>query len=139
MCVSVMYNFIKKLALLVHFTLVFFTVQAQNNGSPLEDMVNALKNDRVADMDKYFDSYVAITINNVQANYSHQQADIVLKDFFEKNNPRDFTVMENGSPDNTSKFLIGYFNTPAGVKYNVYIFMRLKGSFIIQDFKLNKE
>ncbi len=139
MCVSVMNNFIKKLALLVNFTLVFFTVQAQNSGSPLEDMVNAFKNDRVADMDKYFDSFVPITINNVQANYSHNQADIVLKDFFEKNSPRDFTVMENGSPDNTSKFLIAYFTTSTGVKYNVYILMRLKGTFIIQDFKMNKE
>ncbi len=139
MCVSVMNNFIKKIALLVNFTLVFFTVQAQNNGSPLEDMVNALKNDRVAEMDKYFDSFVPITINNVQAIYSHNQANIVLKDFFEKNNPKDFTVMENGAPDNSSKFLIGYFTTPAGAKYNVYILMRLKGSFYIQDFKLNKE
>ena len=139
MCVSVMNNFIKKIALLVNFTLVFFTVQAQNSNAPLEDMVNALKNDRVADMVKYFDSFVPITINNAQSIYSHNQAEIVLKDFFEKNNPRDFTVMENGSPDNTSKFIIGYFTTPAGAKYNVYILMRLKNSFIVQDFKLNKE
>jgi hypothetical protein len=134
-----MNNFIKKLALLVNFTLVFFTVQAQSSSSPLEDMVNAIKNDRVTDMDKYFDNFVIITINNVQSTYSHNQADVVLKDFFEKNNSRDFTVQENGSPDNTSKYLVGYFTTPAGIKYNVYILMRLKGSFIVQDFKLNKE
>jgi hypothetical protein len=134
-----MINSFKKLALLVNFTLVFFTVQAQNSNSPLEDMVNALKNDRVADMVKYFDAFVPITINNVQSLYSHNQAEVVLMDFFEKNNPRDFTVMENGSPDNTSKFVIGYFSTPAGVKYNVYILMRLKGSFMLQEIKLNKE
>ena len=93
-----MNNFIKKLALLVNFTLVFFTVQAQSSSSPLEDMVNAIKNDRVTDMDKYFDNFVIITINNVQSTYSHNQADVVLKDFFEKNNSRDFTVQENGSP-----------------------------------------
>lgn len=134
-----MNTFIKTLVLSLNFTLVFFTVQAQSSASPLEDMVNALKNDRVADMVKYFDSFVPVTINNVQAIYSHNQAEIVLRDFFEKNNPRDFTVMENGSPDNTSKFVIGYFSTPAGVKYNVYILMRLKGSFIVQEIKLNKE
>src|ERR1035438_8062957 len=109
MCVSVMNNSFKKLALLVNFTLVFFTVQAQNSGTPLEDMVNALKNDRLSDIVKYFDSFVPITINNNQAIYSHNQAEIVLRDFFEKNNPRGFTVMENRSEENTSKFVIGAF------------------------------
>lgn len=139
MCVSVMNNFIKKLALLVNFTLVFFTVQAQNSSSPLEDMVNALKNDRVADMVQYFDSFVPITLNNVQSIYSRNQAEIVLMNFFEKNSPKDFTVMENGSPDATSKFIIGYFITPANVKYSVYILLRLKGTFILQEIKINKE
>lgn len=134
-----MNNFIKKFILLLNFTLVFFTVQAQNTPSPLEDIVNALKNDRVTDMVKYFDSFVPITINNNQSIYSHNQAEIVLKDFFEKNNPKDFTVMENGSPDKTSKFVIGYFTTPSGVKYNVYILLRLKGNFVLQEIKMNKE
>ena len=139
LCVSVMNNLIKKIVLLVNFTLLVFTVHAQNNVAPLQDMVNALKNDRVADIVKYFDSFVPITINNNQSVYSHNQAEIVLKDFFEKNSPRDFTVMENGSPDNTSKFVIGVFTTPAGVKYHVYILMRLKSTFGLQEIKLNKE
>jgi len=139
MCVRVMINSFKKLALLVNFTLVFFTVQAQSSSSPIEDMVNALKNDRVTDMEKYFDTFVPITINNIQSMYSRNQAEVVLMDFFEKNNPKDFAVTENGSPDNTSKFIIGNFTTPAGIKYNVYILMRLKGTFILQEIKLNKE
>ena len=140
LCGSVMNKLIKKFVLLVNFTLFVFTVHAQqNNANPLEDMVNALRNDRVADMVKYFDNFVPVTINNKQSIYSHNQAEIVLKEFFEKNNPKNFTVMENGSPDNSSKFMIGYFTTPAGVKYNVYILMRLKGNFILQEMKLNKE
>src|SRR5580692_6487753 len=96
---------LKKLFLLANCTLVFFTVQAQNSVNPLEDMVNAIKNDRVADMAQYFDNFVPITINNAQSVYSHNQAQVVLRDFFEKNLPKDFIVMENGSPDNTSKFM----------------------------------
>lgn len=134
-----MINRFKKIILLVNFTLAIFTVQAQNNSSPIEDVVNALKNDRIADLVKYFDNFVPITINNAQSVYSRNQAEIVLRDFFEKNNPHDFTVMDNGSPDNTSKFVIGYFVTPSGLKYNVYIQLRLKGNYILQDLKLNKE
>jgi len=129
----------KKLFLLVNCTLVFFTVQAQNTANPLEDMVNAIKNDRVADMAQYFDSFVPITINNAQSVYSRNQAQVVLRDFLEKNLPKDFIVSENGSPDNTSKFMIGSFDTQSE-KFNVYILMKLKeGSYLIQDFRINKE
>ena len=134
-----MYKIFKKLILLVNFTLVVFTVNAQNSHSPLEDMVNAIKNNRVGEMVKYFDNIVPITINNNQAIYSHNQAEVVLHDFFEKNNPKDFVVMDNGSPNNTSKFLIGSFATPVA-KYNVYILMKMKdGNYLLQEIRLNKE
>jgi hypothetical protein len=139
MCAIEMKNYFKRLLLLVSCTLVFFTVHAQTSVSPIEDMVNAMKNDRVADMAKYFDSFVPITINNIQILYSRNQAQVVLNDFFDKNSPRGFEVVDNGSPDNTSKFVIGAFTTPAGVRYNVYILMRLKGSFVLQELRMNKE
>src|SRR4051812_5476169 len=104
----------KKLLLLVSCTLFFFTVQAQTNRAPMEDMVNAIKNNRVEDMVKYFDNIVPITINNTQAIYSKNQAEVVLKDFFEKNVPKDFLIMDNGSPNNSSKFIIGNLLTPGG-------------------------
>jgi hypothetical protein len=130
---------LKRLFLLANCTLVFFTVQAQNSANPLEDMVNAIKNDRVADMAQYFDNFVPITINNAQTVYSHNQAQVVLHDFFDKNLPKDFIVSENGSPDNTSKFMIGSFDTQ-NAKYSVYILMKLKeGAYLIQDFRINKE
>lgn len=134
-----MKSYFKKLLLSLSCTLLILTVHAQSGRNPIEDMVNAMKTNHVSDMAKYFDTFVPITINNNQALYSHNQAEIVLRDFFEKNNPRDFQVLDNGSPDNTSKFVVGYFVTSSGVKYNVYILMRLKGTFMLQDFRMNRE
>ena len=106
----------------------------------MEDMVNAIKNNRVEDMVKYFDNIVPITINNTQSTYSRNQAEVVLKDFFEKNTPKDFLIMDNGSPNNSSKFIIGSLVTPSGTKYNVYILMKLKNSdYMLQEIKMNKE
>ncbi len=134
-----MNNTLKKLLLSISCTLLFFTGQAQNSRSPLEDMVNAIKNDRVLDMVKYFDNFVPITLNNNQAIYSRNQAEVVLHDFFEKNTPRDFNTMENGSPDNNSKFMIGTFDSQ-NAKFNVYVLMKMKdGNYIIQDLRINKE
>lgn len=91
------------------------------------------------DMEKYFDNFVPITLNGNQAIYSRNQAEVVLRDFFDKNTPRDFNAMENGAPDNNSKFMIGTFDSQ-NAKFNVYILMKLKdGNYIIQDLRLNKE
>lgn len=139
MCAIEMKRYFKRFLLSVSCTLLFFAAQAQNGKVALEDVVTAIKTNRVVDMEKYFDNFVPITINNSQTLYSHNQAVEVLRDFFEKNSPKDFTIVDNGSPDNTSKFVIGTFNTPSGVKYNVYILMKLKGSFMLQDLRFNKE
>ena len=132
----------KKIILSVTFTLLLFTVYGQTNSahSPMEDVVNAFKNDRVTDMVKYFDLFVPITINNAQQIYSRNQAQVVLEDFFDKNNSKDFEIMDNGAPDNNSKFLIGAFTEPNGTKYSVYILMKLKnGDYILQEIRMNKE
>ncbi len=122
------------------FILLLFTARAQSSRSPMEDMVNAIRTDRVVDMVKYFDNFVPITINNNQQIYSHNQAQVVLQDFFDKNSARDFVIMDNGSPDNTSKFLIGDFTEPNGTKYSVYILMKTKaGDYMLQELRLNKE
>ncbi|MES2703789.1 MAG: DUF4783 domain-containing protein [Bacteroidota bacterium] len=113
--------------------------RAQVSRPPLEDIINAIKVNRVDDIVKYFDNFVPITIDNNQSVYSHNQAEVVLKDFFDKNNPRDFVVMDNGSPTPSSKFAIGAFTTPSG-KYNVYVLLKLKdNSYILQEIRLNKD
>ena len=58
MCGIEMKNYVKKLLLLVSCTLMLFTVRAQTGATPIEDMVNAMKTNRVADMAKYFDTFV---------------------------------------------------------------------------------
>ena len=118
-----------------------FVAEAQNNShTPLEDVVNAIKNNRVSEMARYFDNVVPITLNNNLALYSQNQAIVVLRDFFEKNNPKDLVVMDNGSPNATSKFMIGSFVAPNGIKYSVYVLLKMKDhDYVLQELRFNKE
>ena len=112
---------------------------AQSGKSPLDEVLNAIKTNHIQDIGKYLDNFVPITINNSQSNYSHNQAQLVLNDFFSKNPTRDFVLMNSGTPGNTSKFAIADFNTPNG-KYNVYILMRQKdNSYVVKEIRINKE
>lgn len=128
---------IKKYYLFFCFILLAATAQAQ---SQLTDLVNAVKNNRVSDMKKYFDNTVPITINSTQSVYSKAQAEVVLKDFFHDNNPKELVVENSGAPDNTSQFVIGNFNTPNG-KYSLYILLKLKGrsNYLVQEIRMDKE
>ncbi|WP_345081422.1 DUF4783 domain-containing protein [Nemorincola caseinilytica] len=130
----------KLLLLVVSCTLLFFTVQAQTGHPPMEDVVNAIKTNRIEDLSRYFDNIVPITINNNQTIYSRNQAEVVLKDFFDRNVPKDLLIMDNGSPNASTKFIIGTLLTPSGVKYNIYILMKQKNmDFYLQEIRLNKE
>ncbi len=105
----------------------------------MDDVINAIKSNHIQDVGKYLDNFVPITLNNNQSNYSHNQAQLVLNDFFSKNPPRDLTVMNTGAPNATSKFTIADFNTPNG-KYNIYVLMRQKdNSYVIKEIRINKE
>lgn len=132
-------NKIIKLIIYISSTFILSPVFAQNSSTPLEDVANALRNNRVVDIVKYFDNLVPITINNNQSIYGHNQAEIVLREYFEKNNPKDLVVMDNGSPNNTSKFMIANF-TAHNETFSLYILMKLKdNSYRIQEIRLNKE
>jgi hypothetical protein len=132
-----MRNFTKRLIFTV--TCVLFLVSAKAQ-SQLEDVVNAIRSNKIADITKYYDNIVPITMNNVQNTYSRSQAEMVLKDFFTKNTPTDLTILNSGNPNSSSKFAIGDLNTPNG-KYSVYILFKLKDNsvYMLQEIRINKE
>jgi chromosomal replication initiation ATPase DnaA len=127
----------KPVLLIFAFLAMFAYTNAQTQ---LEDVVNAIKANRVSDMTRYFDNIVPITINNVQNTYSRTQAELVLKDFFNKNTPQDINILNSGSPTPSSKFAIGDLSTNTG-KYSIYILFKLKDNtnYMLQEIRLNKE
>ena len=113
---------------------------AQNNRAALDEIAGAIRSNRVQEIWKYFDNFVPITINNNQSNYSHNQAQQVLRDFFDKNPPREFKVMDSGAPTPSSPYLIASFNSPNG-KYIMYVLLKQKdaNSYQIKEIRLTKE
>ncbi|HXS35782.1 MAG TPA: DUF4783 domain-containing protein [Flavipsychrobacter sp.] len=135
-----MNNVLRKTVLILYCLFFFVGAKAQQaQVSPVEDIVSAMRNSNTATIAKYFDNIVPITINNTQSIYSRTQAEMVLKDFFNKNMPKDLTIINSGAPNNTSKFAIGDITTSGG-KYSVYILLRAKDNvFLLQELRFNKE
>jgi hypothetical protein len=117
---------------------VFLFAGGVSAQSALQDVSDGVRTGNVDAISAYFDNMVPLTINNNQGAYSKQQAEMVLKDFFSRNTPKEFMVANSGS-SNGAKFVIGDMTTTAGLKYSVYILLKEKEHvYYLQELRLNK-
>ena len=125
--------------ILLTITCFFFLSTTYAQLTPVEDVGNAIRYSKVSDISKYFETIVSLTINSNQIGYSKAQAEVVLKDFFTKNPPSEFLLVNSGSINDNSLFAIGKLRTSNG-RYVVYLLFRIKdGVYTLQELRLNKE
>ena len=91
----------------------------------IDEVVSALKNGDAAQIAKYFDNTVEITMPDKSNSYSKNQAEIVLKDFFSTNGVKSFEVNHKGE-NAGSQYCIGTLVTKNG-SFRTTVFMKQKG------------
>lgn len=88
---------------------------------------------------KYFDTVIELKTDSEEGAYSKNQAEFVLKNFFKKYNPVNFTYNHEGSSPGGAKYTIGTYNCGAS-SFRVY--MKLKnanGVYVIDTLDFSKE
>lgn len=104
----------------------------------LEDVMNSVRSANVTTLTKYFDNIVAITISSNQATYSKTQAEMVLKDFFMKNQVKDLEVVQSGTAGTNSQYFVGKLTTSGG-PFQLYVVLRMKeGQYVLQEIRFEK-
>ena len=80
----------------------------------IDEVLAALRAGNANQLAKYFDSRVDISLPNKSDNFSKNQAEMILKDFFANNTVKNFVVKHKGE-QNGSQFCIGLLQTkPTG-------------------------
>lgn len=98
----------------------------------IEEVVSALRTGNASLLSKYLDSRVDISLPNKSDNYSKSQAEMILKDFFARNEVRNFQVNHKGE-SNGSQFCLGILQTRNG-NYRTKLYMKQKGDIqVLQD------
>lgn len=135
--------------LLILFSLIFVLVitgwsipegGAQNN--TLQGTITAIeqsigKSDAQG-LSKYFDTYVEVTINDVETTYPKTQAAFVLKEFFMNNKLQSFHILHQGSSANTY-YAVGEYNSSQG-KFDANLFLKkIGGAYFIEQIRFEKE
>src|SRR6266404_929438 len=115
-----MKKIISTLAIFLSLVMVSFTTQNTN----LDEVIGALKDGKAAELGKYMDDNIEVTLPDKSNNYSRAQAVLVLKDFFDNNTVKSFEVKHKGD-QNGGQFCVGTLQTKSG-NYRTTIFMKTK-------------
>jgi Domain of unknown function (DUF4783) len=104
----------------------------------IDEVVNCLKNGDAAQLARFFDNTIEITMPDKSSNYSKNQAEVVLKDFFVTNGVKAFQVLHKG--ENTgSQYCIGTLVTKNG-SFRTTVFMKQKGDRqLLQGIRLENQ
>ncbi len=119
-------------------TLVFHVSMAQS--VTLSNIERAMKVGDVNGLSGYFGNSIDITINQNQSTYSNTQAQMVLRDFFNKNGVRSFDFTHTGnSPTNNILFCVGSLNTNSGT-FKVYMYLKQQSEnvSVLREIKIQK-
>ncbi|HYM94514.1 MAG TPA: DUF4783 domain-containing protein [Chitinophagaceae bacterium] len=92
----------------------------------IDEVIGALRSGNADGLSKYFDDNVELTLPDKSDNYSKAQALLILKDFFNNNNVKNFDVKHKGDNGN-GQFCIGTLQTKSG-NFRTTVFMKMKGN-----------
>jgi hypothetical protein len=104
----------------------------------IDEVLAALRSGNASQLAKYFDSRVDISLPNKSDNFSRNQAEMILKYFFARNEVKDFQVKHKGE-NNGSQFCIGLLQTRNG-NFRTKLYMKQKGGQqVVQEIAFQAE
>ena len=92
----------------------------------------ALKSGSSKELSKYFNQTVEINIEGDKSNYSKNQAEYVLRDFFKRNPPVNFIFIHQGASKEGLKYAIGKLEAQPAI-YRVYLLFKKEGDVYYID------
>jgi len=130
-----------KIALLLTSVLFVLAMPVSGQGDKgISDRIEAaIKAGNAHELAKLLSSSVDLNIPGNEGVYSKAQAELILKDFFAKNNPTGYKTLHKGSSRDGALYSIGNLQTEKGI-YRAYFYMKKKGEdYFIHEFSLNSE
>ncbi|SDC71709.1 protein of unknown function [Algoriphagus faecimaris] len=109
------FNFILSFMLFMHV----FTVEPATKDT-IDPIILAIDSGSSSDLSRYLDTSISLNINGQKGDYSKNQAELVLKDFFKKNPPLHFSLVFRSENNPSLSSYIGDYQSGQAV-YKVFI------------------
>lgn len=88
----------------------------------IDPVISAIDGGSSGDLAKFFDTSISLNVNGQQGEYSKNQAEIVIKDFFKKNPSLGFKVVFRSE---TNSSLISYIGDYQSTESSYKVFIRV--------------
>ncbi|MFM9027665.1 MAG: DUF4783 domain-containing protein [Bacteroidota bacterium] len=119
--------------------LLLSTVISAYGSNPIEILTSAFRTGDSRTIAGFFEKSVDLTLMDKEADYSASQAELMLKDFFQKNPPKSFQLVHQGSNKGAS-FAIGTLITSNGRHFRVsFHLQQTEGKNILQEISVQDE
>jgi hypothetical protein len=123
----------------VALLIVFVTVSAFTFLDTTNDIAAAIKAGNYKTIAGYFNANVELNMPGNEGMYSKAQAESILKDFFSKNSPKNYTPKHDGQSNDGSQYSIGVLETSGGT-YRTYFFLKKQpDGFKIKEFRIETQ
>ncbi|HOZ68601.1 MAG TPA: DUF4783 domain-containing protein [Chitinophagaceae bacterium] len=100
----------------------------------IDEVIGALKSGNAAELARYLDDNVELTLPEKSDSYSKAQAQVIIKDFFSNNGVKGFELKHKGNSP-SGNFAIGTLQTGSG-NFRTNIFMRAKnGKDVVKEIR----
>ncbi|MEP1034001.1 DUF4783 domain-containing protein [Ekhidna sp.] len=120
--------------LILSLALFFSPVQEET----VKNIGTALKAGSSKELIKFCNQTIEIKINGESSNYSKAQAEVILRDFFAKNAPKNFAYIHQGASQGL-KYTIGRYTHENGA-YRVVMFIKKIGDkYLIDTLNFSQE
>ncbi|MEQ9466937.1 MAG: DUF4783 domain-containing protein [Ekhidna sp.] len=119
--------------------LVLFFFLTPGQDETIRDIGTAMKAGSSKELIKFCNQTVEIKINGESSNYSKAQAEVILRNFFNKNAPKNFTYIHQGASPEGLKYTIGRYTHSDGA-YRVVMFIKKIGdNYLIDTLNFSQE
>ncbi len=127
----------------INLTFVIIAFSASIFAFPIFDIppkiFDAMKVGNASELAKHFNTSVELVILDKEDVYSKQQAEQILKNFFEKNKVKEFTLLHQGGKAG-AQYAIGNLTTSNEKTYRVYFLVKESaGKPLIHQMRIEEE
>ena len=117
---------------------LFITTQAGYSSEIPEQIISSFNSGDAAKLSKYFNQTIELTFFEKEEIYSKTQAEIILRDFFTKNPPKQFKILHEGGKE-ASKYAIGQYISNSKTYRITFLLKTINSNVFIHQLRIENE
>lgn len=117
---------------------LFISIQTGFSSEIPEQIISSFNSGDAAKLSRYFNQTIELTFFEKEEIYSRTQAEIILRDFFSKNPPKQFKILHEGGKD-SSKYAIGQYISNSKIYRITFLLKTINSNVFIHQLRIENE